>query len=187
MVSNFEKSDICLTSFLDWSDRRRLRDSMSVVHRFLALAVIMALISVLRVTTVDRSVQVLEGLGYEVPTAARNVSTSTSSPSPPSLPLWTDKLRPSENFTGYRYIQDLKVNAPFKVSSSVNIHLYKSWIQLPLASNSTQQHTVHTNFSFAVIRDPLERLYSGYYNKCIKSAKTAIRSARVPVHGHPPL
>jgi hypothetical protein len=82
----------------------------------------------------------------------------------------SNMLRDDDTFTGYRYVQNLVWNVPKKVSWSANRDLYQLWSVLPLPPNHTieWEHIVPT-LQYAIIRDPLERLYSGYYNKCIKS------------------
>ncbi|KAG7337439.1 sulfotransferase family protein [Nitzschia inconspicua] len=92
---------------------------------------------------------------------------------------WNETLRRNETFTGYRYVRDLIWKVPQKVSWSANRDLFRSWSMLPLPPNDTtttnstattaQTDLIIDTLQYAVIRDPLERLYSGYYNKCIKS------------------
>lgn len=131
----------------------------------LAFLVVLGLVSIFQsstVTTTFRSNSTVIEVSYD----GVGIGSTTSSP----LPLWKDKLRASEDFTGFRYVEELGRNVPLKVSSSSNNNMHKSWIGLPLPTNSTPEAAFVTKtFRYAVIRDPLERLYSGYYNKCIKS------------------
>lgn len=90
--------------------------------------------------------------------------------------VWKDKLRASEEFTGFRYVKNLTRNVPYKVSWSSNVEMYRSWIQLPLpnstnGANPSEVALVSESLSYAIIRDPLERLYSGFYNKCHKPSE----------------
>jgi hypothetical protein len=77
-------------------------------------------------------------------------------------------IRNTTHYTGYRYVNKLIKCVPNKVSSSANREIYDQWKQLPVLSNSASSET--RRFSYAVIRDPLGRLYSGYWNKCLHSS-----------------
>jgi hypothetical protein len=105
----------------------------------------------------------------------KNYPISSRDASPFSLKdKWKVKLRDDETYTGYRYVQNLIWNVPKKVSWSANENLYKSWKVLPVPPlnhtvKNSERNYVAKMFQYAIIRDPLERLYSGYYNKCIKS------------------
>ena len=78
------------------------------------------------------------------------------------------KIRNSTQYTGYRYVNKLIKCVPNKVSSSANRDIYAEWKKLPVANTTT---TTTTTFSYAVIRDPLSRLFSGYWNKCLHSGQ----------------
>lgn len=98
------------------------------------------------------------------PSTTQNASHSSSPSS------WNETLRADETFTGYRYVRNLDWRVPFKVSWSANRDLFESWKVLPLPPNGTaEEKRVIDRLQYAVVRDPLERLYSGYYNKCIQS------------------
>jgi hypothetical protein len=83
-------------------------------------------------------------------------------------------IRTSHNYTSFRYVVNLKRCVPMKVSWSANRDLYeKHWKGLPVASagGGNRDDLVVPAFNYTVIRDPLERLYSGYWNKCLHSPK----------------
>jgi hypothetical protein len=75
-------------------------------------------------------------------------------------------IRNTTHYTGYRYVNKLVKCVPNKVSSSANREIYDQWKQLPVSNSASSE----TRFSYAVIRDPLGRLYSGYWNKCLHSS-----------------
>jgi Sulfotransferase family len=97
----------------------------------------------------------------------RNISNNADSSSSSS---WNETLRADETFTGYRYVRNLDWRVPFKVSWSANRDLFEAWKVLPFPPNGTaKEKRVIDRLQYSVVRDPLERLYSGYYNKCIQS------------------
>jgi hypothetical protein len=149
---------------------------MANFHQILAFLTTFGVISVLHLSAITRTFGHLGNSTSLLVLNNGNTSTSvlqsssTSASAPETLPLWKDKLRSSEAFTGFRYVTHLQKNVPMKVGWSSNKNMYDSWIKLPLpANNNTEAALVKIFFRFSVIRDPLERLYSGYYNKCIMS------------------
>ena len=59
---------------------------------------------------------------------------------------------------------------PHKVASSSTIFVFRAWKKVTNATTTTtngNDKTKAKTFRYSIIRDPLERLYSGYWNKCL--------------------
>jgi hypothetical protein len=76
---------------------------------------------------------------------------------------------------GTSKIQYLDICMIRKVASSATTTLINEWKQMPHANNGV-------SLSFVIIRDPLERLWSGFYNKCLHQIET--EGGQCPHYGH---
>lgn len=70
------------------------------------------------------------------------------------------------SFSGYKHVNSLKRCQIRKVASSASSKLHVAFEKLPNPPNSDYTMS-KDSFSFALVRDPLARLYSGYWNKCL--------------------
>jgi hypothetical protein len=68
------------------------------------------------------------------------------------------------SFTGYKHVKQLNRCHLNKVASSASEKLHNAWNELKLPTD--EGYLLADSFNFAIIRDPLSRLYSGYWNKC---------------------